>query len=132
MTHRTRVVAAMATLAAIAVASFAAPSGANAEDAPLSYIVSPAVYKILSENDDYRVILATWPPGTKDAFHSHPVSFVSYALTDCSRRFHFPDGKSNDAAIKKGQVFLQDPVPSHSFENIGTTTCEILIVEKKR
>ena len=79
---------------------------ASGEDAPLSYVVSPAVYKILSENDDYRVILATWPPGTKDAFHSHPVSFVSYALTDGSRRFHFSEGKSNDATIKKGQVFL--------------------------
>ena len=130
MIHRTR--AALAAFAAIAAVSLAAPLGANAEDAPLSYVVSPAVYKILSENDDYRVILATWPPGTQDAFHSHPVSFVSYALTDCSRRFHFPDGKSNDAAIKKGQVFLQDPVQSHSFENIGSATCEILIVEKKR
>ena len=132
MIHRTRVGAALAALAAIAVASLAAPLGASAEDAPLSYIVSPAVYKILSENDDYRVILATWPPGTWDAFHSHPVSFVSYALTDCSRRFHFPDGKSNDAVIKKGAVILLGPVTSHSFENIGTTTCEILIVEKKR
>ena len=58
--------------------------------------------------------------------------FVTYALTDCSRRFHFTDGKSNDANFKKGTVFLQDPVLSHSFENIGSATCELLLVEKKR
>ena len=132
MIHHTRAIATSSALAAIAAACLTTPLQASAQDAPLSYVVNPAIYKVLSENDDYRVIQATWPPGTKDAFHSHPVSFVSYALTDCSRRFHFPDGKSNDAVIKKGAVILLGPVPSHSFENIGTTTCEILIVEKKR
>jgi hypothetical protein len=132
MNSLTRIDASTSSLAIVVAAFLLLPPRASAEDVPLSYVASPAVYKILSENDDYRVILATWAPGTRDAFHSHPVTFVSYALTDCSRRFYFPDGKSNDTSFKKGTVFLQDPVPSHSFENIGTTTCEILIVEKKR
>jgi hypothetical protein len=132
MTSRKSFGATAAAMAAIA-ACLAAPSLASAADAyPLSYVVNPNIYKIVSENDDYRVIKATWPPGAKDEMHSHPVAFVSVFLTDCSRRFTFPDGKSNDASFKKGFIVLQDPVPFHSFQNIGTADCEIAIIEKKR
>jgi len=133
MTARKPFGAAASATVAIAAAFLAAPSLASAADAyPLSYVANPNIYKIVSENDDYRVIKATWPPGIKDEMHSHPVSFVSVFLTDCSRRFSFPDGKSNDAVLKKGQVLMQDPVPSHSFQNTGTADCEILLIEKKR
>ena len=43
-----------------------------AQDAPIAPEASPDVYKILAENDQMRVIEATWKPGQKDNFHSHP------------------------------------------------------------
>ena len=46
--------------------------------------------------------------------------------------FYFPDGTTSDRMFKKGFVVMQDPVSSHSFKNIGTADCEIVIVEKKR
>ena len=82
-----------AAMLVIATAALSSATGqAHAADAPLSYDASPEIYKVLSENDDFRVIKATWAPGARDKFHSHPVSFVSYFLTDCTRRFYFPDG----------------------------------------
>jgi hypothetical protein len=133
MSNRISIGAAVSAAFAIAAVGLAVPVRASAADAyPLSYVVNPNIYKIVSENDDYRVIKATWPPGAKDEMHSHPVSFVSVFLTDCSRHFSFPDGKSNDAVLKKGLVVLQDPVPAHSFQNTGTADCEVLLIEKKR
>ncbi len=123
-------VAALLLIATTALLSTSTP--AHAADAPLSYDASPEIYKVLSENDDFRVIKATWAPGARDKFHSHPVSFVSYFLTDCTRRFYFPDGTTSNAVFKQGQVTLSGHIESHSFENAGTTPCEILIVDKTR
>ena len=37
--------------------------GAGAQPVPLSYQASPDVYKLLAEDANFRVILATWPAG---------------------------------------------------------------------
>ncbi len=132
MAHPIRSRTAASILVIGAAALLAAPWQARAANAPASYDVSPEVYKVLADNDDFRVIKATWAPGARDSFHSHPVSFVSYFLTDCSRRFHFPDGRTTDLIVKKGQVIVSGPIESHSFENTGTETCEILLVDKKQ
>lgn len=120
---------AFARLAALAPLAFAA--SAFAQTAPLSFNASPDVYKVLAENDQFRVILATWKPGQKDVQHSHPATAV-YRLSQCSARITGPDGKVlSEGAQPAGSASLQAGIASHSLENIGTTDCQILIVERK-
>jgi len=103
----------------------------SAQEAPLSNVANPGVYKILQENEQFRVLLATWKPGQRDEFHSHPASAV-YPLTPCKARLHGPGNKVlGEPQIQTGHASLQPPIASHSFENIGTSECQILIVERK-
>lgn len=107
------------------------PLFASAQDAPASHVANPGVYKVLQENDQFRVVLATWKPGQRDEFHSHP-SNATYALTPCQARLWGPDNKVvGEAQRPAGSASLQPPIASHSFENVGTTECQILIVERK-
>jgi hypothetical protein len=104
---------------------------ASAEDqAPRSYIASPDVYKVIAQNDKTKVILATWPAGKRDNWHSHPANGV-YRLTDCSARVYTPDGKFRDSDNKAGSAVVQAGIPSHSFENRGSTECRAIIVEQQ-
>src|SRR5574340_1127405 len=70
-------VAASLIVAGGLVTSFAV----SAQDAPLSYKASPDVYKLLAENDQFRVILQTSKPGQRDQWHSHS-ALAGYRLTD--------------------------------------------------
>ena len=109
----------------------ALPFAVSAQEVPLSYKAAPEVYKLLAENDQFRVILQTSKPGQRDAWHSH-AALVTYRLSDCTARLHLPDGKSTESTLRKrGDVTFLPTVASHSFENTGTTDCEALIVERK-
>lgn len=102
-----------------------------AGDAPLSHVAEPGVYKVLAENDELRVILATWQPGQRDAQHSHP-SNAAYRLTDCKNKIIKADGTvARTGEVKAGSVILQKPVASHSFENLSNKVCQTLIIERK-
>jgi mannose-6-phosphate isomerase-like protein (cupin superfamily) len=121
------------TLGVLAV-SLALAIGAGpvkAKDVAPSYTEDPGVYQLLSENENFRVIMATWKPGQRDKWHSHAGAATSYRLTDCNMRAHTPDGKSTAREGKRGSVAFNPIIPSHSLENIGTTDCQLLIVEKK-
>ncbi|MCC7487514.1 MAG: cupin domain-containing protein [Burkholderiales bacterium] len=114
----------------VAAAGITTPSAAFAADAPLSYKASPQVYKLLGENDQFRVILQTSKPGQRDDWHSHS-ALATYRLADCTSRLHLPDGKYRDSSRKSGEVAFLPAVSSHSFENTGKTDCVALIVERK-
>lgn len=107
------------------------PAMVAAGDAPLSYVASPDVYKVLAENELFRVVLATWQPGQRDIQHSHPAN-AAYRLNDCKVRVYGADGKvETERDAKAGGVNLQKPIASHSLENLGTSVCQVLIVERK-
>lgn len=109
----------------------AAPLAVAAQTTPLSYQADPAVYKLVAENDQFRVILGTWKPGQKDVAHSHSPS-AAYRLTDCKARIYGADGKiAGEGEGKSGTAVMQAAIASHSLENIGTTDCQVLIVERK-
>ena len=128
MQHQRTLVAAFCATAAIVIA----PLQSSAQSGPPpSYVAEPDVYKLLSENDQFRVILATWAPGKRDAWHSHAGALTAYTLTACKARFYTPDGKSIDRETPSGVATFSPEVPSHSFENLGTTACQALIVERK-
>jgi hypothetical protein len=99
-------------------------------DAPRSYVASPDIYKIIAEGNNTRVILATWKPGQRDAWHSHPPAAV-YCLTDCEAgRLYSPDGQFIEGPIRAGQAEIHPKVHSHSFENRSNADCRILFVEQ--
>lgn len=106
---------------------------AMAENVPSAPEASPEVYKILAENDQFRVIEATWNPGQEDNYHYHPADRVSLYLRDCKLRLTKPDGSSRDVSPKGGtaKVRTGKPVKSHKAKNIGTSICVIRIVELK-
>jgi hypothetical protein len=100
------------------------------KEAPPSYVADPAVYKLVEENNLFRVIMVTKPAGSRDAWHSHLPNTV-YNFTDCHQRNYTPDGKHTESTRKAGSVLLQPAIPSHSLENIGKAECKQLIVERK-
>lgn len=106
---------------------------AMAEDVPSAPVASPDVYKVIAENDQFRVIEATWQPGQEDNFHSHPADRVSLYQTDCKLRLTKADGTYRDAKPKAGTAKARTgkPVKSHKAKNIGDNVCVIRIVELK-
>ena len=106
---------------------------AVAEDAPPAPVAAPQVYKIIAENDQFRVIEATWQPGQEDNFHSHPGDRVALYQMDCKLRATMPDGTSREASPKGGTARISKvkPVSSHKVKNIGDKACVIRIVELK-
>ena len=63
------------------------------DTAPPANVASPDVYKVLAENDQFRVLEATWQPGQEDNYHSHPADRVSLYRTDCTLRLTSIDGR---------------------------------------
>jgi hypothetical protein len=104
-----------------------------AEDAPIASDATPEVYKIIAENDQFRVLQATWQPGQEDNFHSHVADRVSVFHTDCSLRLTNPDGTHRDAKPKFGKARARTgkPMASHKAKNTGDSVCIITIVELK-
>ena len=112
------------TFGTLSIAAEVAPPGSEA---------SPDVYKVLAENDQWRVLEATWQPGQEDNMHSHPGDRVSLYITDCSLRLTKPDGTFRDATPKAGTAKARTgkPVAAHRVKNTGDEVCVIKIVELK-
>ena len=113
------------------IAVNATPTAAG--EVPTGPEASPEVYKILAENDQWRVIEATWQPGQEDEFHFHPGDRVSLYQTDCALRLTNADGTYRDANPKAGKAKARTGkvVKSHKAKNIGDKVCIIQIVELK-
>ena len=84
-------------------------SAAVAQNAPPTYQADPSVYKVIFEDQNFRVIAATWKAGATDKPHSHPVPSVAYALTDCALKLTSADGKTVNVNPKAGD--RQRPYP---------------------
>ena len=119
------------TLLALCAATIATASAARAESAPPTFQGDPDVYKVIFEDQNFRVIAATWKKGSADKPHSHPVPFIVYALDDCAIRVHNPDGSTRDINSKAGAAFAGPITTSHTAENTGTADCHALFVERK-
>ena len=107
------------------------PAMVAAADSPLSFVADPSVYRVIGEDELFRVVLATWKPGQPDIAHSHPAN-VAYRLGDCKIHVYGPDGKMvGESEPKAGAVNLQKPIAFYSSENISSEKCQVLIVERK-
>lgn len=102
-----------------------------AGDVEPSYKASPDVYKVIAENEHFRVIMTTWKPGQRDAMHSHEGPLTGYRLTDCNLKVYTPDGKTKAREAKAGEALFNPVIAAHSVENVGSSECKLVIVEKK-
>jgi quercetin dioxygenase-like cupin family protein len=91
--------------------------------------VDPKHYKVELENDQVRVLRIQYGSGEKSVMHSHPAS-VAVFLTDGSIKFTTPDGKSQSASAKAGEV-QWEAGGSHLPENVGAKPLELILVELK-
>jgi hypothetical protein len=108
-----------------------ATNAALAQNAEPSYKADPDVYKVIFEDNNFRVIEATRKKGVHDKPHGHPLPSVVYSLTDCDTKQYTPDGKSAENKRKAGTAFAAPITASHSAENIGAADCKQIFVEKK-
>jgi hypothetical protein len=122
----------MKTLRLVAVCTALMITSAVAQNVEPSYKADPDVYKVIFENDDFRVIEAIRQKGVKDKPHSHPLIGVVYNLSDCKGRVYTPDGKIAENNSRAGEARAVAVVASHQAENIGDADCKSLFVEKKR
>ena len=91
--------------------------------------VAANVYKFKMENDQVRVLNATFEPGSKAVMHNHP-DHVVYVLEGGKMKLT-SQGKTDTLDLKAGDaIFLK--AQSHEAENIGKTTIELLVVELKK
>jgi hypothetical protein len=106
-------------------------SWAMAQVAPPTYQGDPDVYKVIFEDQNFRVIATTRKKGVHDKAHGHPVPSVVYNITDCTTKLYAADGKTTENQSKAGTASAVPVIASHSAENIGPTDCQQLFVERK-
>ena len=104
---------------------------AFAQSSPPTYQADPSVYKVIFEDENSRVIAATWKKGARDKDHAYPSPSVAYALTDCSLKVLNPDGTGRDVNSKAGSAMTIPTTQSHHAENVGASDCQVVLVERK-
>lgn len=110
---------------------YVAPSAAVAQNSPPTYQADPSVYKVIFEDQNFRVIAATWKAGATDKPHSHPVPSVAYSVTDCAFKLTSADGKIVNLNPKAGTAQAVPITASHTATNISPTDCQAVFVERK-
>jgi beta-alanine degradation protein BauB len=86
-------------------------------------------YTVEFENSHVRVLRIKYGPHEKSVMHRHPNS-VAIFQTDAQVKFTFPNGKTQDAGGKAGQV-TWNPALTHLPENTGEQPFEVILVELK-
>ena len=125
----------MVMLGGVAGASFAvfvAPSATRAEDMPDALTVEwqgKRPCDKLFEDTQVRVLRCTFPPGTVHLCHSHP-AYLNYVLSGGQAQVQDEKGTRKIDPVT-GSVADIPPIPWHEFANIGETTLQFLIIEKK-
>ena len=91
--------------------------------------VDPKHYKVVSENDQVRILKVHYGPHEKSVMHSHPAE-VAVFLTDAKGQFTYADGKKEDFVRKAGESQYA-PAVTHLPENTGDKGMDVIVVELK-
>lgn len=93
--------------------------------------VDPTHYKVVSENDEVRILRVHYGPHEKSAvMHSHPASVV-VPLTGGKTKFNLPGGKSETVAMKRGEAQYEAKTV-HQPENVGDQPMDAIVIELKK
>jgi quercetin dioxygenase-like cupin family protein len=123
---------ALAAAASVALGLLIASVPARAADVPDAVSVEWQGEKpceTLFEDTQVRVARCTLQPGAAHVCHSHP-SYVFYVLNGGKGEVQDEKG-IRKLELATGSFAESPPVPWHEFANIGETTLQFLIVEKK-
>ena len=83
----------------------------------------------LFEDAQVRVARCTFPPGAVHVCHSHP-SYLSYVVSGGRGQVQDEKG-TRKVDIVTGALLESQPIPWHEFSNLGDTTIQFVVVEKK-
>jgi hypothetical protein len=115
----------------VAVIVLAGTGSTLAQTLPRSFAASPDIYKVVGEDDKYLVIEANYKPGQRSTFFSTP-AYLSYLVTDCHLRKHYPDGQIVDNGPSPAGFAIQQPAyDSISIENVGKKACRTVFFAPK-
>ena len=107
------------TIATCALSLFGAALPVLAQSAPPTFRGDPDVYKVIFEDQNFRVIDVNRKKGVTDKPHGHPVPGIIYNITDCSTRLRDAGGQTRDNVGKAGTASATPIVASHTAENTG-------------
>ena len=93
--------------------------------------VSPDVYKVILDNDDVKVIEATFAPGQGDNMHEHGV-ITYYGINGGKLQGMLPDGTVNEMNVPAGFVGHGTNIVKHQMKNVGDDTIKVIIVDHKK
>jgi hypothetical protein len=120
-----------ALILSVAALALTASYAALAQTAQPTYQGDPDVYKVIFEDQNFRVIAATRKKGVHDKVHGHPLPSIAYNITDCPTKIYAADGKTREVAGKAGTANTVPVTATHSAENIGSADCQQIFVERK-
>ena len=83
----------------------------------------------LSEDAQLRVVRCTFPPGAVHVCHAHP-AYLSYVVSGGQGQIQDAKGLRK-VDVKTGAFLDSQPVPWHEFTNVGDTTIQYVVIEKK-
>jgi quercetin dioxygenase-like cupin family protein len=121
-----------ANVALTVIALIVAPLAAIAADVPDALSVEWQGKKLcekLAEDAQVRVVRCIFPPGAVHVCHSHP-SYIGYFVSGGQAQVQDEKG-IRKADFANGAVIDVPAVPWHEFANVGDTTMQVLVVEKK-
>jgi hypothetical protein len=123
----------MRRLIMLGLATFSLSSAAaSAQNAMPSYEGDPDTYKVIFEDQNFRVIEAIWKAGTTDKPHTHPVPSVIYNVTGCTLKLRGADGKIREVTSSPGTAGAVPVITQpHTAENVSSADCHAIIVEHK-
>ncbi len=92
--------------------------------------VDPKHYKVIIDNDQVRVLRASYGPHEKSVMHEHPASVVVF-MTGGQGKFTLPDGATQDSNFKAHDAMWAD-AGKHLPENVGDTPYEVVVIELRK
>lgn len=94
-------------------------------------VATPHIYKVLSENENVRILQATYPPGETENWHGHPPYFI-YAVDSGTIKVESENGEAKTYELKSGMSAPSPHVGKHRGTNMGTAPLRLLIIEFKQ
>ena len=83
----------------------------------------------LFDDAQVRVVRCTFPPGAVHVCHSHP-GYLSYVVNGGQGQIQDEKG-IRKIDVVSGALLDVPPTPWHEFANVGDTTIQFVVVEKK-
>ncbi len=93
--------------------------------------VSGSIYRLVDENDNFRVLDVTLEPGEKDEVHAHPASVI-YALGPASGTWHQEGQEPKAQVFRPGSAVYLEPTDAISLENTGQRQIRLIMFEVLR